>query len=48
MAKKRRLEEILLAEGLIDEDQLELARAEQARTKTSLGRVLIEMVLVFL
>jgi type IV pilus assembly protein PilB len=43
MPRKRRLEEILLAEGLLDADQLELARAEQAKTKSSLGRVLIEL-----
>ncbi|MFN2643156.1 MAG: GspE/PulE family protein [Actinomycetota bacterium] len=46
MARKRRLEEILLSEGLLDAAQLETARAEQARTKGSLGRVLIELGMV--
>jgi len=44
--KRRRLEEILLSEGLLDERQLEIARAEQERTGHSLGRVLIDLGMV--
>jgi type IV pilus assembly protein PilB len=44
--KRRRLEEILLSEGLLDEQQLEIARAEQERTGNSLGRVLIDLDMV--
>jgi hypothetical protein len=44
--KRRRLEEILLSEGLLDDRQLEVARAEQERTGHSLGRVLIDLGMV--
>jgi type IV pilus assembly protein PilB len=44
--KRRRLEEILLSEGLLNDEQLNVARAEQERTGNSLGRVLIDLGMV--
>ncbi len=46
MARRAQLDEILLAEDVIGPEELELARAEQARTGHSLGRALLELGLV--
>ena len=44
--KTKQLGEILIDEGLIDPDKLELALEEQDRTERRLGRILIDMGLV--